>query len=308
MSDSAESYRDLGRRLSNWGRWGDDDESGTLNLLTEECRVAAAALVESGEMFDLGIPLDEHGPQTGGTGRQNPLHIMTRTPLDPPASSGFHYFDDALFAHLQSATQLDGLAHVAYDGELYNGVPVEAVSWSGAARLGMQHYASRIQGRGVLLDLPRLGGRARLDAAEPVTAADLDRAVQAEGVEIRSGDILFVRTGWITVFSEDRDREAFFATEPGLALDAAEWLRERDIAFVAADNWGVEVAPAPDGSEMPLHCVLIRDLGMPLGEMLDLEAAAAHADSTGRWEFQATCLALPVTGGIGSILLPTVTF
>lgn len=308
MDEAAEEYREVGRRLSNWGRWGADDELGTLNLITAECRAAGAALARSGEAFDLGLPLDRHGPQTGAAGRQNPLHIMTRTPADPPAPSGFHYFDDALFVHLQCATQLDGLAHVGYDGALYNGVPIEAVGWSGASRLGMQHYASRVQGRGVLLDLPRLSGRARLDDAEPITAADLDRAARAQGVQVRSGDLLFVRTGWITRFTEDLYRDAFFATEPGLALDTAEWLRERDVAFVAADNWGVEVAPSLDGSEMPLHCVLIRDLGMPLGEMLDLEAVAAHAAAAGRWEFQAACPALPVTGGIGSILLPTAMF
>lgn len=308
MNASAESYRELGRRLSNWGRWGEDDQLGTLNLITDACRAAGAALVKSGVTFDLGLPLDRNGPQTGDGGRQNPLHIMTRTPADPPAPSGFHYFDDALFVHLQCATQLDGLAHVGYDGELYNGVPIDAVGWAGATRLGMQHYAARVQGRGVLLDLPRLTGRHRLDHSEPITAADLSRAAREQGVDLRSGDLLFIRTGWITRFTVDGDRDAFFSTEPGLSLDAAEWVRERDIAFVAADNWGIEVAPSLDGSEMPLHCVLIRDLGMPLGEMLTLEAVAAHAASIGRWEFQAVCPALPVTGGIGSILLPSVTF
>lgn len=303
-----ESYRELGRRLSNWGRWGADDQLGTLNLITDECRAAGAALVESGVSFDLGLALDADGPQPRAGSRQNPLHLMTRTPADPPASSGFHFFDDALFVHLQSTTQLDGLAHVAYDGKLYNGVPLDAIDRSGASRLGVQLYASRIHGRGVLLDLPRLDGRTRLAESEPITPADLDRAVETQGVEIRSGDLLFVRTGWITRFTEDRDREGFLATEPGLALETAEWLHDRNVAFVAADNWGVEVAPAHDGAEMPLHCVLIRDLGMPLGEMLDLEALAVHASRLGRWEFEAVCPALPVTGGIGSVLLPTVTF
>jgi kynurenine formamidase len=308
VSDAAESYRELGRRLSNWSRWGDDDERGTLNLITADSRAAGAALAVTGEAFSLALPLDEHGPQPVGSVRQNPLHLMTRTPLDPPAESGFHYFDDALFVHLQSGTQLDGLAHVAYDGQLYNGVPVEAVGWHGASRLGMQHYASAIQGRGVLLDLARLAGRARLDEAESISPDDLDRAAAAQGVTVRAGDILFIRTGWITVFTEDRDRERFFAAEPGLSLETAEWLRDHDVSFVAADNWGVEASPTTDGAAMPLHCVLIRDLGMPLGEMLDLEAVAAHAAAVGRWEFHASCPALPVTGGIGSILLPIVTF
>ncbi|UOQ57498.1 cyclase family protein [Leucobacter allii] len=302
-----DGYRALGRKLSNWGRWGPDDELGTINLITPERRAAAAALVSSGLSFGLGLPLGADGPQTGESGRQNPLHLMTRTVDDPPHPTGFHYFDDALFVHLQASTQLDGLAHVGYDGQLYNGVPVTAVTRAGAARLGVQHLATALTGRGVLLDIPRLLGR-RLGRSEEISAALLERAAREQRVAIGAGDLLFIRTGWIARITEEHDRRGFFATEPGLALDTASWLADRDVAFVASDNWGVEATPARGGDEMPLHCVLIRDVGMPLGEMLDLEAVAAHAASIGRWEFFASCAALEVVGGVGSVLTPIVTF
>lgn len=305
---TGDSFREIGRRLSNWGRWGDDDQIGTLNLIGEEQRIEAARCVRTGRSFGLALPLDARGPQRADVGRQNPLHIMTRLPDAPPGTGGFHWFDDALFLYPQSATQIDALAHVAYDGFLYNGVSTAEIVSSGARRLGIQELSSRLTGRGVLLDLARLAGRDRLSAGERIGVADLEAAEAAQGVRIGRGDLLLLRTGWITVFTRDGDRDAFLDAEPGLDLEVADWLHEREVAFVAADTWGVEVAPSVSGDEMPLHCVLVRDMGMPLGEMFDLEAVAAHAADTRTWDFHLSCPVLPITGGVGSPVAPIVTF
>ncbi|MFI8593292.1 cyclase family protein [Microbacterium sp. NPDC078428] len=301
-------HRTLGRELSNWGRWGEADQLGTLNLLTPERRVEAARSIHVGISMDLSLPLDEHGPQLTTGSRGNPVHVMTRLPSAPADVGGFHYFDDALFLHLQGATQLDALAHVAYDGLLYNGVDLGVVTTSGATRLGVENLVGRISGRGVLLDIPRSQGRDSLGPGEPVTAADLDRAEMHAGVAVGPGDLLLVRTGWLATFTERGDRERFFAAEPGLDLSTARWLHERDVAFVASDNWGVEVSPSASGDAMPLHCVLVRDMGMPLGEMFVLDDLARTAASLGASTFHLSCAGLRVTGGVGTPVSPVVTF
>ncbi|WP_417509689.1 cyclase family protein [Microbacterium sp.] len=301
-------HRVLGRELSNWGRWGDDDQLGTLNLLTPERVRAGADSIRTGHVLELSLPLGGDGPQPAGSRRTNPVHIMTRLPDAPVEEGGFHYFDDAMFLHLQGATQVDALAHVSYDGALYNGVSAaSAVTAAGASRLGMENYVGRINGRAVLLDIPALTGRARLDSGEPVTTEDLLMAEARAGVRVEPGDIVLVRTGWMQLLLEG-DAQEYFATEPGLDLSTARWLRERDVAFVASDNWGVEVAPSQSGAAMPLHCVLVRDIGMPLGEMFVMEELAAAAATLGRSVFHLSCAGLRVTGGVGSPVSPVATF
>jgi len=301
-------HRALGRRLSNWGRWGTDDVLGTINLIRPEHRVAAARLVSEGATFPLALPLDAEGPQIGTGSRQNPIHIMTRTPSATELQDRFHWFDDAVFMYLQAATQLDGLAHIAIDGLMYGGRSIDEVTREGVGALGVEAFADRIAGRGVLLDIARLRGVDRLEAGSVITAAELEAAERAQGLRVGEGDILLVRTGWIRTFTIERDRDAFHAAEPGLGLDTAAWLHERGVAFLAADNWGVEVSPPEIDAEMPLHVVWIRDMGLPLGEMFDLEALAAHAAASGRWEFHFTCPVLPFTGGVGAPVQPVATF
>jgi kynurenine formamidase len=233
---------------------------------------------------------------------------MTKLPNSDPSPSGFHYFDDALFLHLQGATQIDTLAHVAYDGLLYNGLPIGDITAEGAQRLGATNIGVSLTGRGVLLDIARLRGRPRLSPTEEITCDDLDAAEEAAGVRVGSGDMLLIRTGWLSVFTQEADRATFFASEPGLGLGTARWLKDRDVAFVAADNWGVEVSPTLEGIDMPLHCVLVRDMGMPLGEMFDLETIAAHAAETGRYEFHLSTPAMNIPGAVGSPATPVVTF
>ena len=181
-----EDFRKVGERNRNWGRWGDDDEQGTVNLITPERVAAAAQLVKRGAIFDLGIPFDGNGPQPGG-GRINPVRLMSETGQDQEFPGAFHYADDFVFMPLQAASQWDGLAHVFYDDKLYNGFPASDVSPHGAKHCSIDKMAKGIAGRGVLLDIARLKGVDWLQAGEVITPEDLDAAVERQGVEIAVG-------------------------------------------------------------------------------------------------------------------------
>jgi kynurenine formamidase len=266
-------------------------------------------LVRLGESVALGLEFNSDGPQRGHDGRTNPLHVMTRTGETAANADGYLYTDDYVVMPLQCGTQVDALAHVSYDGLIYNGVPVGSVTARGAAHAGIETMRAGIQGRGVLLDVPRSLGVDRLERGHAITTAQLEACLDQQQVDVGSGDVLLVRTGWIQAFLADGDRDTYMSANPGLALETAEWLRRRDIAFLASDNYSVEVDPAQsEGESFPLHCVLIRDVGMPFGEMFELELLAERCAAFGRWEFLFTCLPLPVTGAVGAPVAPIATF
>jgi kynurenine formamidase len=296
-------FRTVGAQLSNWGRWGPDDELGTLNLITPECVAVAGALARTGRVFSLGYTLGASGPQIGLGGRINPVHLMSMTgQTNFPDGGGFA--DDFIFMPLQCATQWDGLAHVFYDDHCYNGVPSSSITARGAERLSIERLERAVVGRGVLLDVARLHGVECLPTDAGIGPSDLDAAVARQQVELRSGDVLLVRTGWTTKFVPGAPDE-FMGPEPGLTLEACAWLREHDIAALACDNWAVERYPSGDpAATMPVHYVLIRDMGMTLGEMFDLEALAADCESDGIYEFLLCAPALKVANGVGTPLNP----
>jgi len=297
-------FRALGRELSNWGRWGPDDELGTLNLVTPAHVAAAAALARTGRVFDRGYTLGANGPQIGLGGRINPVHLMSVTG-EPRFPDGGGFTDDFIFMPLQCATQWDGLAHVFYDDVCYNDVSIDAVTArGGASRLAIDALARGVIGRGVLLDVARLHGVDCLEPDHGITPAELDATCAAQGVEVRDGDIVLLRTGWTRVFREQSATD-FMMREPGLTVECCRWLHEHDVAAVAADNWGVEQYPCPDPDlRMPVHYVLIRDMGMTLGEMFDLEALAADCATDGVYEFLLCAPALKIANAVGTPLNP----
>jgi kynurenine formamidase len=299
----SEDFRTVGAELSNWGRWGSDDELGTLNLVTPECVAHGASLARTGRVFDLGYTLSSNGPQIGLGGRINPVHLMSMTGQTSfPDGGGFA--DDFIFMPLQCATQWDGLAHVFYDERCYNDVPASSITARGAERLAIDRLARGVIGRGVLLDIARLRGVECLPSDYGIGPADLDEAVERQQVEVRSGDILLLRTGWTTKFGVGSPEE-FMGPEPGVTLDACRWLHAHDVAALACDNWAVELYPSGDrDARMPVHYVLIRDLGMTLGEMFDLEALAADCASDGIYECLLCAPVLKVANGVGTPLNP----
>lgn len=301
-----ENFKVIGGRLSNWGRWGADDQRGTLNFITPERIVQAARLVRTGKTFELSIPVGADGPQTGLGGRVNPLHFMTVMPTDDlHLSGGINISDDFISMPLQGATQWDSLAHVGYDDLFYNNVPVGSVmALGGASRNAIDNALPGIVGRGVLVDIARFRGVEWLQAGEAIEPDELDAALAAQGVSVGSGDVLALRTGWRRKAIVD-GWENWMAGNPGLGLACATWLHDKEVGAVVSDNWCIEVQPSAEGTGiLPLHCVLIRDLGMMLGEILDLEDLAADCAADGVWEFFLSAAPLRVVGGVGSPVSP----
>jgi kynurenine formamidase len=312
------TVRALAERCSNWGRWGPDDQLGTLNHIGPAEVAAAARLVTAGRIISLAIPVDDAGPQTtGAAGRFNPIHLMLRDGNAAITGTMVRDFyggtdkflrvtDDILILPLQSGTQWDSLAHVVFDGKLYNGYDGTAVSSRGAVLNDIANARERLVGRGVLADIPRSRGVAWLEPGEPIRAADLEACLDGEGVTLGRGDILLVRTGHIAQCRSAGSWGTYAGgPAPGLALDTAEWLFEREVAAVATDTWGLEVRPneTPDVLQ-PLHIVLIVSVGLLLGEIFDLEALADDCARDGRYEFLLSAAPLPVTGGVGSPVNP----
>ncbi len=304
-----ERVREIAAKVSNWGRWGAQDERGTLNLITPEVVRRAAASVRRGDVFSLGLSLGADGPQSGTViGRFNPQHYMTAIgTLIGEDPRGFCYSDDVLTLPLQCSTQWDSLAHVHYDGKLYNGYPVsDHLGVGGATRNGIDKLAEGgILSRGVLVDLARHRGVDRLAPGTAIRPSELDDALAAQGSSLLPGDILVLRTGHLSVFTKDGDRETYLWQGPGLGIDAAEWIHAHDLAAVCSDTTAVEVMPCEDPSLLyPLHLLAIRDMGMTFGEMFQLDALAEDCAADGCWEFLLTAPPLKVSGGIGSPVNP----
>lgn len=294
----------MGTKLRNWRRWGPDDELGTVNFITPTSRRRGADAVRSGRVVDLGMPFDSHGPQQGGM-RFNPIHRMTRL-LSDGEFGGLAVADDVVIMPLQCATQWDSLAHVAYDGRAYNDVPYSAVTAAdGATRNSFAVVAPHLVGRGVLLDIPALKGVARLAPTDEVTSDDLAEAAARESVRIEQGDVVLVRTGWYQRFLAG-DIQAYMGDQhPGLGLSCCSWLYDKQVSAVAADNFAVEVRPSRDpDAALPLHMVLIRDMGMTLGEMFNLEDLSAACTERGAWDFLLVGTGLKITGSVGSPVTP----
>lgn len=300
------TIREVAGKVSNWGRWGPEDERGTLNFITPDVVRRAAALVRRGVVFSLGLPFGAEGPQIGQGGRVNPLHLMTATEgrlgADP---DGLRYSDDVIVMPLQCATQWDSLAHVYYGGQLYNGHPAATLTAAGAARNGIDKIAGGIVSRGVLLDVARTRGVERVPPGQAIGPADLEAAERQARVRVGTGDVLLVRTGHLQVFTIDGDRVGYMRQSPGLGVACVEWLHAREVAAVATDTNAVEVLPFEDPAvPLPVHALCIRDMGLTLGEMFDLEELAADCSRDGVYEFLLSAPPLRVTGGVGSPLNP----
>jgi kynurenine formamidase len=278
---------------SAWGVWGDDDVLGCLHLLTPERVVAAARLVEKGAVFPLDLDLALIEPPLFGRA------AMEHTVL----GRGRDVHDDLVAMNTQASTQWDGFRHVAHPAHgFYAGVADDDH--------GMQHWAGRgIAGRGVLADVARhRAAQGRLlqpDATDLVTPDDLDATLGAQGVELEPGDVLLVRTGWLQWYrSADGATRAALTQDlraPGLAQgeDTARWLWDHHVAAVAADNPALEAWPPPAREDFT-HLLLLPLLGIPIGELWDLDALAEDCASDGRYTFLLTSAPLHVRGGVAS--------
>jgi kynurenine formamidase len=317
------SVKELGLRYSNWGRWGHDDELGTLNHVTPQDRVKAARLVRIGRTVGMGLPIDDAGPQSGGgvLGRFNPIHLMIRDGADVAAGTMIRDFyggndrhlrgtDDVLIMPLQSGTQWDALAHIFFEGTMYNGYTADQVSSKGALKNAVTGGCDRMIGRGVLLDVPAARGVPWLEPGYAITSEDLEICERRQSVAVERGDFVFVRTGQIA-YVRDRGMWGGYAggSAPGLGLDAVPWVGDREIAALATDTWGMEVRPNETlDTSQPLHIVFLVYMGLWVGEIFDLEPLALACAQEGRWEFLFSGPPLQITRAVGSPLTPLAVF
>ena len=300
-------FAELARRVNNWGRWGTDDERGTLNLLTPAHVRDAAALVRDGRRIPLALPLSEDGPQLGFVrGRTNPTRTMVAVhePLGDDGD-GVRFNDDAVQMGLQAATHWDALAHVSYGGRMYNGVPPTAVDETGATRLGADRIGP-VAGRGVLLDVARAAGLDRLDGGTALTPDDLEKAEEHGGVHVAEGDIVLIRTGQMQLLHSG-DKLGYAISTAGPSLQTVTWFHDRGVAAVATDNLSFEVFPGEvDGLVLPVHMLHIVEMGLLQGQNFDLEALAEDCADDGRYSFCFVGTPEPFTGACGAPVAPVV--
>ena len=305
-----EEVEALARRYNTWGRWGPEDELGALNYIDPEAVAAAAALARQGKIISCAMPYDQSGPQKGDFGRTNPIHYMVQDGGDVAVGAQDHlarirYADDAIAMPLQSATHWDAFSHIFYEGRMYNGFGIENVTSAGARRGALETLREKLVGRGVLLDFPRHRGVDWLEPGEGITDRDLEECASAQGVEIRRGDILLIRTGQLRQRREHGWGDYTGGDAPGLALASAHFICGREIAAFATDTWGCEVRPnETDAIFQPLHVVLLVNAGVLFGEMFDLEALADDCAGDGVYEFLLVAAPLPFTGAVGGPLNP----
>ena len=301
---------------SNWGKWGPDDEVGALNYLGPEQVLAAARLVTSGKTFTLqrligdpkGDPvwpgrtpaertqiLDESNWDEGGTG--------------PAYPGGLHYADDKINAFLQGSTQYDALGHVWFDGKIWNGYDARTTI-GGLDKASVEPIAQRgVVGRAVLLDMARFLGKDNLAAAETFTHEDLQACAKEQGITIEKRDILIIRTNFLKLFFELGDKFYEGFCEPGLVYspELVQWFADMEIPNLVTDTIANEVTMDPNnGVALVLHNALMRNLGITLTEIADLELLAEDCAADKQYAFLYVAAPLKVAKGSGSPVNPVV--
>ena len=297
-----EVYEQWMKELSNWGRWGADDERGAINLITPEKRRQAAALVRAG----VSVSLARDAEKEKADDNPQPFeHEMTRTGVDPKSQgSGDRY---SVSYHGYAHTHLDSLCHMFHQGKMFNGFPQQQVTPQGAGKLSVRNFKEGIFTRGILMDIPRLKGVEYLEPGTPIYPEDLDAWEQKAGVKVSAGDVIFIRTGrWAL-----RDAKGPWPASQksaGLYASCARWLKQRDVAAIGSDAASDVMPSGVEGVGQPIHRLVLIAMGMPIFDNCDLEALAGEAARQGRWEFLLTAAPLPVGGGTGSPLNPIATF
>src|SRR4051794_36301893 len=300
-----EPFDRLAKAVNNWGRWGPDDQRGTLNFVSADVVRRAGGLVRDGRAFSLAIPMSEEGPQLGFVrGRTNPEHrmIAVHELLDENVD-GVRFNDDAVSMGLQAGTHWDGLAHVSYAGRMWNGVDPAQVDEAGAQKLSVDQVGPLVS-RGVLLDVARAADVDRLDGGLALTPEHLEAAEQLAGVTVGSGDIVLLRTGQMQLLHAG-DKWGYAISAAGPSLQTVEWFHTREVAAVATDNLSFEVYPCEvDGLNLPVHMLHIVEMGLTQGQNFDLEELATHCAADGRYEFLLVAAPEPFTAACGAPVVP----
>jgi kynurenine formamidase len=303
---------------TNWGKWGPRDQIGAWNYITPEKIAEAATLVKKGKVFNLAIDLKPNQPGWEGRFYRHTFDYILPS-IDPKGGAGAS--DDAITMHQQYSTQWDGFPHFFFSGKMYNGYDATTkVTAMGAFECSIHHLSDKVVTRGVLLDMAKYKGvpNVGLEKGYIITPADLDGCCKAQNVEVRTGDVLCVRTGWLNVMRKwtwpFKTGESYAKGEPGLGLQACKWIKDKQICAVAFDNLAVEAIPFdPEGVKLvndvgfkgfPVHVELLVHQGVSLGEIWDFEELAKDCEADGVYEFMLIAPPLRIVGGVGSPLSP----
>jgi kynurenine formamidase len=286
--------------LSNWGRWGKDDQLGAINLITAAKRKQAVALVKEG--FPVSLARDTEKEKADDN--PNPYqHTMVMV----GAGGQWSVDQFQILFHGYQHTHLDALCHMFWNGKMYNGFSQEEVTRSGAGKLAIGNLKQGIITRGILMDIPRLKGVPYLEPGTPIYPEDLEAWERRAGLKLTAGDAVFIRTGrWAR--RAEKGAWDVGANSAGLHASCARWLKARDVALLGSDAASDVLPSGIEGLTHPIHQLTLVAMGVNIFDNCDLEALGEAAAKRKRWEFLLTAAPIPLTGGTGSPLNPIATF
>jgi kynurenine formamidase len=289
-------FDELFRQVSNWGRWGKDDQLGSANLVTEARRRQAAALVKNGVSVSLA-----HNAITEKA-------VDNPSPFEHTMNPGFFMDTYKVSYHGYAHSHIDALCHILYKDQTYNGYPrAEVNTDKGCTKLGIDNLKNGVVTRGILIDIPRLKNLPYLEPGTAIYVEDIEAWEKKAGVKVSSGDAVFVRTGrWAR--REMLGPWNVAQSAAGVHASVAPWFKARGVAFAGSDA-ALDVTPSlVEGNNLPVHTLFINAMGIHLLDNQDLEALSSTAATLNRWEFMLTIAPVPVTGGTGFPLNALATF
>jgi kynurenine formamidase len=291
--------------LSNWGRWGKDDQMGALNLITPAKRKQAAALIKDG------VPVSLAHDALTEKAADNPQPFVNKM----LTATGISATDEIAVAfHGLSVTHMDALAHHFTGGKMYNGYPQsEYVTMDkGATKGAIINVKNGVFTRAILMDIPRLKGVDYLEPGTPIYVQDLEAWEKKTGVKVSAGDALFLRTGRWTMRMKKGPTDV--SIRAGLDASVLPWLRKRDVAVLGSET-SLSVLPFPATTQipnpddyLPVHNFVIYALGITVIDNMDLDAVGEACAQRNRWAFLVTMAPLRLPNGTGSPVNPTAMF
>jgi kynurenine formamidase len=322
-----ETFEGWMAEVSNWGRWGEEDQLGTINLITPAKRREAAALITEGAVVSLARDVIKEAAADNPNPFRHELNVFLadlesgEVRLEAAPKDAEEWASLSARAHVAAAgddfavtyhgfahTHIDALCHIFRNGKMYNGLPQTLVTAGGAERLDIHQMKHGIFTRGVLFDIPRLKGVPFLDPGTPVVAEDLDEWEKLAGVTVRPGDAVLIRTGRWARRAITGPWDPFGEGAAGPHASLARWLKARDVAIVGTDSGTDQLPSSVEGVAFPFHELAIVSMGMPILDNADFEALSAEAGKRERWDFVFTAAPLAVPGATGSPVNPIAIF
>jgi kynurenine formamidase len=287
--------------LSNWGRWGANDQLGTVNLITPAKRKEAAALVKVG----IAVSLAHNVMTEKAPDNEPPFERIMVTLGDEKSTYAIDRYSQVF--HGMGITHLDAICHMFHGDKLYNGFPRQSTTQAGAGKLDVTNMKDGIFTRAILMDIPRLKGRPYLEPGEAIYPEDLEAWEQKAGVKVEPGDAVLIRTGRWTLRQKLGAPKAG-APWAGLDVTCARWLHQRDIAILGSDAASDVQPSGVEGVPMPIHQLTLIAQGTPILDNGDFDQLSQVAAQQHRWVFLLTMAPQRVPGGTGSPINPTAVF